>query len=92
MLLHALPHIDKAAGDEELFYIEKHKMMGIGTGQVDCHLPASCKLGKATLLTKDRGLHDSAAQLNLLEDQAISSSICREGRRDVRCDGSRIGL
>ena len=66
-LLHALPQIKKADDDEVLFFIEKHKLMGLGIGLVDCHLLASCKLSKTTILTKDKRLHDAAKQLKLLE-------------------------
>ncbi|MCK4563557.1 MAG: PIN domain-containing protein [Verrucomicrobia bacterium] len=65
-LLHALPHIDKADDDEVLFFIEKHKLMGLGIGLIDCHLLASCKLGKARLLTKGKRLRDAAGRLDLL--------------------------
>ncbi len=65
-LLHALPHIDKADDDEVLFFIEKHKLMGLGIGLIDIHLLASCKLGNSTILTKDKRLLDAANRLNLL--------------------------
>jgi len=65
-LLHALPHLDKADDDEILFFIEKHKLMGLGIGLIDIHLLASCKLGKTKLLTKDKRLAMAAGKLNLL--------------------------
>jgi predicted nucleic acid-binding protein len=65
-LLHALPHIDKADDDEVLFFIEKHKLMGLGVGLIDLHLLASCKLGNVKLLTKDKRLREAADPLNLL--------------------------
>ncbi len=65
-LLHALPHIDKADDDEVLFFIGKHKLMGLGIGLIDCHLLASCKLGNSTILTKDKRLRDAADRLELL--------------------------
>jgi predicted nucleic acid-binding protein len=65
-LLHALPHIDKADDDEVLFFIEKHKLMGLGVGLIDLHLLASCKLGDVKLLTKDKRLWEAADPLNLL--------------------------
>ena len=65
-LLHALPHIDKADDDEVLFFIEKHKLMGLGIGLIDIHLLASCKLGKAKLLTKDKRLREAAEKLKIL--------------------------
>ena len=64
-LLHTLPHIAKADDDEVLFFIEKHKLMGRGIGLIDIHLLASCKLGKARLLTKDKRLRDAAERLGL---------------------------
>ena len=67
-LLHALPHLKKAEDDEVLFLIEKHKLMGLGIGLIDCHLLASCKLGGATLLTKDKRLTDVAFRLGLSAD------------------------
>ena len=65
-LLHALPHITKADDDEVLFFIEKHKLMGLGIGLIDLHLLASCKLGKASLLTQDKRLRGAAGKLDLL--------------------------
>jgi len=65
-LLHALPHIDKADDDEVLFFIEKHKLMGLGIGLIDIHLLASCKLGNSSILTNDKRLRDAAGRLNLL--------------------------
>ncbi len=64
-LLHALPRASKADDDEVLFFIEKHKLMGRGIGWTDCHLLASCKLGKTKLLTKDKRLNTAADQLQL---------------------------
>lgn len=64
-LLHALPHLDKAGDDEVLFFIKKHNLMGLGIGLIDIHLLASCKLGKAKLLTKDKRLAKAAALLGL---------------------------
>ncbi|MCK5676167.1 MAG: PIN domain-containing protein [Verrucomicrobia bacterium] len=64
-LLHALPHVDKTEDDEVLFFIEKHKLMGLGIGLIDCHLLAACKLEKAKILTKDKRLRDAAERLGL---------------------------
>jgi predicted nucleic acid-binding protein len=64
-LLHALPHVDKADDDEVLFFIEKHKLMGLGIGLVDLHLLASCKLDNTKLLTKDKRLCHAANCLGL---------------------------
>ena len=64
-LLHALPQIDKADDDEVLFFIEKHKLMGLGVGLIDCHLLASCKLNHSDLLTQDKRLRDAANKLHI---------------------------
>ncbi|VGO19032.1 type II toxin-antitoxin system VapC family toxin [Pontiella sulfatireligans] len=64
-LLHALPHIDKADDDEILFFIEKHKLMGLGIGLIDIHLLASCKLGNAQLFTRDKRLRQAAEHLEV---------------------------
>ena len=64
-LLHALPHVDKADDDEVLFFIEKHKLMGLGIGLVDLHLLASCKLDNTKLLTKDKRLSHAVNRLGL---------------------------
>ena len=65
-LLHALPPIDKAGDDEVLFFIEKHKLMGLGIGLIDVHLLASCKISHIKIFTKDKRLSDAADRLNLL--------------------------
>ena len=65
-LLHALPHIDKADDNEVQFFIEKHKLMGLGIGLIDIHLLASCKLGNSSMLTRDKRLRDAAEHLGLL--------------------------
>ncbi len=65
-LLHALPHMTKAEDDEVLFFIEKHKLMGLGIGLIDTHLLAACKLEKVKLLTKDKRLHNACERLGLL--------------------------
>ena len=67
-LLHALPHLDKAEDDEVLFFIEKHKLHGLGIGLIDIHLLAACKLGKARLFTRDKRLAAAAEKLHLPTD------------------------
>lgn len=64
-LLHALPHLKKAEYDEVLFFIEKHKLHGLGIGLIDIHLLATCKLEKVKLLTKDKRLNTAADKLGL---------------------------
>jgi predicted nucleic acid-binding protein len=64
-LLHALPEATKAEDDEVLFFIEKHKLMGLGIGLIDLHLLASCKLDNTQLLTRDKRLASAAEKLGL---------------------------
>ncbi len=64
-LLHALPLMDKADDEEVLFFIDQHRLMGLGIGLVDIHLLASCKLSKTQLFTRDKRLRLAAEQLDL---------------------------
>jgi hypothetical protein len=65
-LLHALPHVKKADDDESLFFIETHKLMGLGIGLIDIHLLASCKLENMPLFTRDKRLRLAAEHLGVL--------------------------
>ena len=64
-LLLALPPIAVATDNEVLFFIDEHELMGRGIGYVDAHLLASARLGGATLWTRDKRLHATAAELGL---------------------------
>ena len=64
-LLLALPPIAVATDTEVLFFIDEHELMGRGIGYVDAHLLASARLGGATLWTRDKRLHVTAAELGL---------------------------
>jgi predicted nucleic acid-binding protein len=60
------PQLPKAADEEVLVLIERHRLMGRGMGFIDAHLLASCLLaGRVPLWTLDRRLADMAAQLGL---------------------------
>jgi hypothetical protein len=65
-LLKDLPRISVASDDEVMFFIERHALMGKGSGYVDAHLLASVTLdGSAQLWTRDRRLHGVAGTLGL---------------------------
>jgi predicted nucleic acid-binding protein len=53
-LFHALPLITKVDDDEIIFFIERHKLMGLGIGLIDMHLLASCHIVKSQLWSKDK--------------------------------------
>lgn len=64
--LHDLPRTHTATDDEVLFFIERHRLMGLGIGYVDAHLLAGISLTPGTRLwTRDRRLHDAARRLDL---------------------------
>ncbi len=64
-LLHALPTLDRVSDDEVLFFIEKHKLYGIGLGLIDIHLLATCSIYSAHLWTMDKRLHKTANNLGV---------------------------
>jgi len=65
-LLKDLPRIAVATGDEVLFFIERHTLMGRGLGYVDAHLLASVALhGTARIRTRDKRLRAAADSLGL---------------------------
>jgi len=64
-LLHALPTLDRVSDDEVLFYIEKHKLYGIGLGLIDIHLLATCSIGNVYLWTMDKRLQKTANNLGV---------------------------
>jgi predicted nucleic acid-binding protein len=65
-LLRSLKHLDEATDDEVLDFIESHRLMGRGIGFVDVHLLAASVLNGATLWTKDRRLHEIAAEMRIV--------------------------
>jgi predicted nucleic acid-binding protein len=64
-LLHALPVVDRVSDDEVLFFIEKHKLYGIGLGLIDMHLLASCSIGNDHLWTMDKRLLKTSINLGI---------------------------
>lgn len=63
-LIGSLPPVPVATDDEALFFIDRHRLMGIGIGYIDVHLLASVSLAKpASLLTHDKRLGRIAAEL-----------------------------
>jgi hypothetical protein len=51
--------------EEVMDLIEKHRLMGIGLGYIDMHLPASVILTGVPLLTLDKKLHEVSLKLEL---------------------------
>lgn len=65
-LLHELPHSKFATDEEVLFFIDRHRLYGLGIGYIDAHLLASVLLEEAAQLwTRDKRLHASASALGL---------------------------
>jgi len=64
-LLHALPIFDRVSDDEVLFFMEKHKLYGMGLGLIDIHLLATCSIGNGHLWTMDKRLHKTATRLGV---------------------------
>ncbi len=64
-LLKSLPLAPAIEFDEILFFIERHRLVGIGIGFVDVHLLASAQLTGIPLWTADKRLKSAATKLNL---------------------------
>ncbi len=65
-LLHDLPRTRMASDDEALFFIERHRLMGLGLGYIDIHLLAGTSLTPETRLwTRDKRLAEAAQRLDL---------------------------
>lgn len=65
-LLESLPHAVPARGQEVLYFIDQHAVMGRGIGYIDAHLLASTSLSRpAKLWTRDRRLREAARSLAL---------------------------
>ena len=64
-LLKTLPQAGMATEDEVLYFIEHHRLMGLGIGYVDAHLLASSTLHAAKLWTRDKRLGEVAEKLGL---------------------------
>ena len=68
-LLAQLPACSVADDQEVLFFIEQHKLMGLGIGYIDAHLLAATALTTtARLWTRDKRLARAAVMLSLTYD------------------------
>ena len=63
-LLEALPTATTADHKEVLYFIEQHRLMGIGLGYIDVHLLASARLSRIRLWSRDKKLMEAAVKLN----------------------------
>jgi len=64
-LLSTLPQAGVALEHEVLFFIDRHKLMGLGIGYIDAHLLAATTLTEgAKLWTRDKRLDALAQQLD----------------------------
>ena len=65
-----MPSVDVATDAEVLFFIDRHRLFGRGVGYVDAHLLAATQVTAGVKLwTRDRRLHDIAADLGLATAQ-----------------------
>lgn len=62
-LLLSLPMVPTVSLDELLYFIDRHRLMGMGIGFIDAHLLASAQLSKIPLWTSDRKLKAAATKL-----------------------------
>ena len=67
-LLQSLPMAPVVSLDELLFFIERHRLIGVGIGFVDTHLLASAQLLGIPLWTFDRSLRAAGLELELAYD------------------------
>jgi len=63
-LLEALPTATTADHTEVLYFIEQHRLMGIGLSYIDVHLLASARLSRIRFWTRDKKLREAAVKLN----------------------------
>lgn len=70
-LLQSLPHVGTAGEDEVLYFIEQHRLMGVGIGYVDAHLLASAAIHSAKVWTRDKRLRELAGKMNLAYRSAV---------------------
>jgi predicted nucleic acid-binding protein len=64
-LLQSLPITSTITSDEFLFFVSKHRLMGLGIGFVDVHLLASALLSDVYLWTGDKRLRSAASNLGI---------------------------
>ena len=63
--LQRLPELPYPRAEEAMHLVECHRLWGRGLGWTDVLLLASCRLGGATLWTRDRALNTAAVQLGV---------------------------
>jgi len=63
-LLQSLPSTPEVPHEDQLQFVERHRLMGRGLGFVDVQLLASARLAAIPLWTLDRRLREAAAELN----------------------------
>lgn len=72
-LLRELPTTPVATDEEVLFFIERHRLHGLGIGYVDAHLLAAVALANGTRLwTRDRRLHACATEMGVASGRESS--------------------
>jgi len=64
-LLHALPIAPTIVPDEFLFFVNRHRLMGLGIGFVDVHLLAAAQMSNMHLWTNYRRLRTAANELGI---------------------------
>ena len=67
-LLAALPHLETAADQDVLRFVEEHGLPGTGIGWVDAHLLVAVQAAGASLLTSHKSLRSAAARLGVGHD------------------------
>lgn len=66
-LLRKLPSAPTATDEEVLFFIERHRLHGLGIGYIDAHLLAAVSLADtASLWTRDKRLYGCASAIGLV--------------------------
>ena len=64
-LLNRLPKTPTIRHRELLFFIDEHRLFGIGLGLVDLQLLAACRVASCGLWTNDKALMNAARNLNI---------------------------
>ena len=64
-LLQALPMALEIDFEEYLYFVEEHKLFGMGIGYIDIQLLASAKLSQTSLWTLDKRLNAVAVELGI---------------------------
>ena len=74
--LRQLPSVSEPRGEEALHLLDRYRLWGRGLGWIDVLLLASCRLGGASLWTRDRALGAAAGELGVeYHPQAASPGV-----------------